>query len=282
MIKVKAIRSDGVVFNYTSVSWKMLLLEGVDSPNIEIFKENKGLGNGAIITNRRKREREVKLITRLKNANVDSAERKRVMAFHNASYTYTLEVTYLDVTRTLKECVLVNYDYPTGKLHLSPELTVEWVSPYATLFAEHNDTEQMFAITPMWHSDRTYAVESYPRLYGIEERITEKYIYYNGSEPAPLIITITASGLITEDIEIDLNGNIFKVTADLGTGDVLVINAETCDVYKNDTLLSPSYYNSEMFLSVALAIGDNVLKINSGNNLAFNSEISYTGRYDGV
>ena len=84
MIKVKAIRSDGVVFNYTSVSWKMLLLEGVDSPNIEIFKENKGLGNGAIITNRRKREREVKLITRLKNANVDSAERKRVMEIGRA------------------------------------------------------------------------------------------------------------------------------------------------------------------------------------------------------
>ena len=282
MIKVKAIRSDGETFHYSNTLWKMLALEGVDAPEIEIFKENRGLGNGAIITNLRKKARQVKLVSRLKDMNVDSTERKKVIAFHNASYTYTLEVTYLDVTRDIKECRLEAFSYPTGKTHLSPQLTVEFLSPYAVLFADFTDTEQMFSVMPMWFSDRTYAVESYPRLYGIEARETEKSIIYNGSEPAPLIVTITASGLITENIEIDLNDIVFSVDCDLESGDVLKIDAENYDVYKNDVLLSPSLYTSETFSNMALAIGNNVIKINSGDNLAFTSEISYTGRYDGI
>ena len=283
---MKAIRSDGVYVNYESSDWGVISLSGIEFAENEIFTEYKGIGNGEIVTGKRKRGRNIEVAAKLRDPRNDerfALMRKNILVFHNSAFTYDLEITVLGKKRIAKDCEIVASSYPTVlDSEMYPTLTVAYKSPYAVLFEDFTDTEQMFAITPMWHSDRTYAVESYPRLYGIEERITEKYIYYNGSEPAPLIITITASGLITEDIEIDLNGNIFKVTADLGTGDVLVINAETCDVYKNDTLLSPAYYNSEMFLSVALAIGDNVLKINSGDNLAFNSEISYTGRYDGV
>jgi len=46
--------------------------------------------------------------------------------------------------------------------------------------------------------------------------------------------------------------------------------------------LSPSKYNSEMFPNMNVEYGDNTIKIESGDNLAFSSKINYTGRYDGV
>ena len=61
-VKVKAIRSDGQVFEYESDDWGITSLSGLDFPNIEIFKEDRGFGNGSIITGKRKQARDIHII----------------------------------------------------------------------------------------------------------------------------------------------------------------------------------------------------------------------------
>ena len=292
MTEIKITRSDGSTFNYSDGAWKIKTLNGVDSPEVEIFSESKGFGNGDIITGIRKKAREIKIVTRLKDMNVSKSERKRVLAFHNANYTYEIEITYLGTTRVVKDCRLESCSYPTNKSHLSPDLTVEFFSPYAVLFADFTDNEQMFSITGKWHCDRYYVDEAYTEgtetikatqnIYGVETRIESKNIYYSGSENAPIIATLTATGVITENITLTVNDNSLVVDCDLTTGDVLEINAETYDVLLNDEAISPSLYNSEVFPDMNMEYGDNTVSITAEDNLAFSSVINYTGRYDGV
>ena len=60
-VLVKAVRSDGQVFNYHDSDWGITSLEGVDFPVIEIFKSNRGYGNGSIITGKRKQSRQIEI-----------------------------------------------------------------------------------------------------------------------------------------------------------------------------------------------------------------------------
>ena len=50
MVNVEAVRSDGLRFSYNKNDWKMLTLEGVDFPEIEVFSEARGFGHGDIVT----------------------------------------------------------------------------------------------------------------------------------------------------------------------------------------------------------------------------------------
>ena len=51
---LKAVRSDGQVFEYEGDDWGITSLEGLDFPKFEISKADRGSGNGSIITGKRK------------------------------------------------------------------------------------------------------------------------------------------------------------------------------------------------------------------------------------
>jgi len=516
-IGIKATRSDGLTFNYESADWGVTTLTGNEFPEVEVFTESQGFGNGEIVTGKRKKGRTIEIAAKLQNfTNLTNFAnlRKMMMVFHNASYTFDLEITVLGTTRIVKDCNITASNYPTVAVNdIDPTLTVAFQSPYAVLFADFTDNEQMFSITGKWHCDRYYvdetyitgggvifdgvddvcaisdnsslalkdedftiefninisefttsffspfckrtasgvSVESYSRIYpaylsfyysvdgitekvlvftyafsvdasyyiqlirdgsdvnvyvnnvfigtksigtdsiydsnadlvigalmgygnkaylfngtlnifrvynkaltqaeitqnyngdivtdglqmyldgadftndpettswidrsgngnnatpsgfdyttssgsdetgktvkatqniyGVETRIESKNIYYSGSEDAPIIATLTATGVITEDITLTVNDNSLVIDCDLTTGDVLEINAETYDVIKNGSAISPSLYNSEVFLDMNMEYGDNTVSITAEDNLAFSSVINYTGRYDGV
>ena len=63
-VKLKAVRSDGQVFEYRSDDWDITSLSGLDFPNLEIFQEDRGFGNGSIITGKRKQARDIDIIAR--------------------------------------------------------------------------------------------------------------------------------------------------------------------------------------------------------------------------
>jgi len=284
-LKIKATRSDGATFTYnsdTSNIWRTTKLDGIDAPNIEIFKENRGFGNGSIITNLRKEAREAKITSRLYNVKYKVSERKKAVDFHNSNYTYDVEFTYMGVVRKLKECRLQSFYCPTANVYSNPELTVEFLSPYSVLFADFDTSKSLVEITPKWYCDRVYYLDSV-NIYDTEVVTTEANIYYDGSEPTPLYITITATGLTTENFEIDVNGNVLTIEdGGLIAGDILIVDLENYDIYLNGVLLSPSLYNYEIIEDMLLQYGDNTVEISSGTNLFFETEIKYTGRYDGV
>ena len=97
-VQIKAIRSDGAEWYYNSDDWGITGLTGLDSSPVEIFRSNKGFGDGSFITGKRKGEREIQIVAKCKTLHNNAETRARCIAFHNSNYTYQLVITYLGKT----------------------------------------------------------------------------------------------------------------------------------------------------------------------------------------
>ncbi len=286
-IKLKATRSDGQIFEYQNDDWIITSLDGLDFPPVEIFRSNRGYGNGSIITGKRKTERNIDIVTHGQSWHTNVADRIQAIAFHNNNYTFDLEVTYMGTTRVAKNCELDGAKCPFDNMYLPLELTVSFLSPECDLFANNEDQATFTSTTALWHDTRVYT-QNGTLAFGVIEKSSEKVINYLGSETAPIIITITATGYV-ENVIATLNGIQVKIKEELTEGDVLVIDAEERVIKLNGQNWEPpsgaygeiAYMNLPKF---QLGYGDNVLSLTdgSGDFTGFEAEVSYTGRYGGL
>lgn len=279
-LKVTAVRSDGEVFNYENDEWGVRSLSGVDFPDIEISTKNRGQGNGALIVGKRKKEREIGIVARVRRRRNSPAVRERVIAFHNSNYNFDIYFEYLGTVRVAKNCELSSARYPTKNIYVPPELTLMYLSPEADLFADSKTATNMATIEAEWLWDRVYDGEEGSLIFDTINELDEKVIHYSGSEDVPLSIKVTAGGY-AKNITVTLNGNTFAVNTTLTAGDILVISAETFTTKLNGMNITPgdikgSYYD------LYFKFGDNKIKIVSEEGGAFTSDLEYTGRYGGL
>lgn len=115
-VQIRAVRSDGQVFEYHGEDWGLVSVEGLDSPDIEIFRSNRGYGNGSIITGKRKKERPIDIVAREENKLHNDVDRARAIGFHNSNYTFDLYCTYMGVTRIAKDCQLESMKLPNDNV----------------------------------------------------------------------------------------------------------------------------------------------------------------------
>jgi hypothetical protein len=279
-ILLKSVRSDGRVFNYESDAWGIHSLSGVDFPEIEIFKENKGQGNGVIVTGKRKKEREIDIVARLRKKANNAVDRDQVLGFHNSNYKFDLYITYLGTTRIAKNCELTAAKYPTENVFRRSELTVMYMSTEADLFASENVTEKMTEETALWIWDRDYDGADGSLIFDTIDDIKTKTIEYVGSESAPITVTVKAKGY-SKTIEITVNGSLFKIDTAMNAGDVLVVDASSFTAKLNGVNVAAgnitgSYY--DLFFD----FGDNTFAIDAAEGGAFETAIDFTGRYGGI
>lgn len=277
-VNVEAVRSDGLRFNYNKGDWGMLKLEGIDFPEIEIFAEPRGFGNGDIITGRRKHGKIIELTARVRMIN--ESLRQEVVGFHNANYEYDLYITYNGITRIAKDCFLKAASYPSINVHKKPNLTLLYQSPHADLFADNADITSFVSTLPMWHDTRIYMPNG--RLaFGEIKNVNEKIINYLGSEPASLVVTVKATGYVPGiDIAIDDKKTSIKTT--LSSGDTLIIDCGERLVTKNGIPVPVADYDAWELMEMLLNYGDNLVKVSKNSNTAFTAEISFVGRYGGL
>lgn len=94
-VVLRAVRSDGQVFEYNGDDWGLTSLEGVDFPKFEISKADRGYGNGSIITGKRKEARDIDIKARERNAGNNTLDRPLALGFHNSNFTFDLYITYM-------------------------------------------------------------------------------------------------------------------------------------------------------------------------------------------
>ena len=285
-VKVKAIRSDGQVCEYESDDWGITSLSGLDFPNIEIFKEDRGFGNGSIITGKRKQARDIDIIVREKNRLYSSLDRRKAIGFHNSNYTFDIYVTYMGVTRIAKDCELQGAKCPTDNVFKAQELTVSYLHPESDLLGEETADTAFTSVIPTWHATRVYTSGS-SLIFGIVKHVTQKQINYLGSEDTYIHVEIEATGIV-EGINLGVGSRILNVDVTLNSGNKLVIDSElksiTLDTGTGPVELSPAKYNGENLPRLILTYGDNLLTLqaNDPGNIAFNADITYVGRYGGL
>lgn len=285
-VNIKSVRSDGLTFEYNTDMWGIFNLDGIDAPELEVFTQNVGFGNGTIITGKRKSSREIEVGASMKlypaNSFDRNSERERVIAFHNSNYTYTLEITYMGRTRLAKGCVILDLDIPTRNIYEPLEISITYLCPDSDLLEDVETSTLFKQDIPMWHVERFYKPDK-PLTFTNRIHAVEKEIYYTGSEPAPLHFRITALGLV-ENLDIKVNGVLFEVTATMTEGDVVEIDVAERLVTLNGRPMKPSEYTALTLLLLELEFGKNVIRItpDDPDNLFIDPVVTYTGRYGGL
>lgn len=282
-VRVVATRSDGEVFSYENNDWVVTNLEGIDFPPIEVFAQNRGFGNGVIITGKRKGGRNIDIEATSIHIEQNQENRLMALAFHNSNYTYDLEFTYMGQTKVAKNCELQGAKCPNGNIFENQVLTVNFLAPDADLLADSETQTHFVGITPLWHVTRAYAPNGGTLAFGVIQRSIIKPIRYLGSEPAPIVAIMTATGAV-DGVIVRVNDVTVTINVDLTEGDVLIVDAADKEVTLNSNRVSESLYNYVDVPSLMLQYGDNEVQISAvdEDNLAFDAKLEYTGRYGGL
>lgn len=275
---LKAVRSDGLIFHYESDDWRTTSVTGVDAADIEVSKEARGVGDGAIITGRRRLPREITITAQAQNHEA----RAKAQGFHNNRYRADLYITYNGVTRIAKDCELTGKSIPTKNVYKRPDMTIKFLSPHADLFAVEGDQTSFSKRQPLWawpHAFRSGAKRNFSR----EEVATEKVIEYLGSSPAQPIIEIESQGY-AKNITVKVNDRVAILNVELKKGDTITIDTSRSYAVHNNKILALGTDDDPYdFRQFVLDYGDNVVKVDAeAGASALRTSIEYVGRYDGV
>lgn len=281
-VVLRAVRSDGQVFEYNGDDWGLTSLEGVDFPKFEISKADRGYGNGSIITGKRKEARDIDIKARERNAGNNTLDRPLALGFHNSNFTFDLYITYMGVTRIAKGCELQGSKCPSGNVFDALTLTVSYLHPESDLLGEASESTNFTAVDPMWHWSRVYT-QGGSLIYGVINHATSKVLNYLGSEDTFIHVRLEASGLV-EGVNIGVGSINVHIDCTLGSGDVLELDSEAKTVKVNGTDLAPASYNGELVPKLILTYGDNVVTVKADDegNTAFDADVTYVGRYGGI
>ena len=283
-VKVRAVRSDGQVFEYEGEDWKILSLEGIDFPKFEISQSPRGYGNGSIITGKRKEARDIDIIARERISMNNINDRPVALGFHNSNYTFDLYFTYMDVVRIAKGCQLQGASCPSGNVYAALELTVSYLHPESDLLGENSHSTSFTAIEPLWHVTRAYAPNGGALAFGVINHATSKVLNYLGSEDTFIHVSLEATGLV-QGVKVSIGDVSVTVNVTLGAEDVIEIDSETKTVKVNGVDVPPADYNGEQVPKLILSYGDNVVSVEDATdegNTAFDAQVTYTGRYGGL
>lgn len=281
-VQLRAVRSDGQVFEYEGDDWGITSLEGLDFPKFEISKADRGYGNGSIITGKRKEARDIDIVARERNAGNNTLDRPLALGFHNSNFTFDLYVTYMGVTRIAKGCELQGSKCPSGNVFDALTLTVSYLHPESDLLGEASESTNFTAVDPMWHWSRVYT-QGGSLVYGVINHATSKVIGYLGSEDTFIHVRLEATGLV-EGVNISVGGINVHIDCTLGSGDVLELDSEAKTVKVNGVDLAPAKYDGELVPKLILTYGDNVVTVKADDegNTAFDADVTYVGRYGGI
>lgn len=279
---LRAVRSDGQVFEYNGDDWGLTSLEGVDFPKFEISKADRGYGNGSIITGKRKEARDIDIKARERNAGNNLFDRPLALGFHNSNFTFDLYITYMGVTRIAKGCELQGSKCPSGNVFDALTLTVSYLHPESDLLGEASESTNFTAVDPTWHWSRVYT-QGGSLIYGVINHATSKVLNYLGSEDTFIHVRLEASGLV-EGVNIGVGSINVHIDCTLGSGDVLELDSEAKTVKVNGADLAPASYNGELVPKLILTYGDNVVTVKADDegNTAFDADVTYVGRYGGI
>lgn len=281
-VVLRAVRSDGQVFEYNGDDWGLTSLEGVDFPKFEISKADRGYGNGSIITGKRKEARDIDIKARERNAGNNTLDRPLALGFHNSNFTFDLYITYMGVTRIAKGCELQGSKCPSGNVFDALTLTVSYLHPESDLLGEASESTNFTAVDPTWHWSRIYT-QGGSLIYGVINHATSKVLNYLGSEDTFIHVRLEASGLV-EGVNIGVGSINVHIDCTLGSGDVLELDSEAKTVKVNGVDLAPASYNGELVPKLILTYGDNVVTVKADDegNTAFDADVTYVGRYGGI
>ncbi len=126
-VKIKIIRSDSKQLIFDGTNWGITALEGIGTPEIQIFTEDKALGAGEIVTGKRLSSREISFTANVKNKRLNDVLRNQALNFFNPQYTYSIYITYMNNEKWI-DGELLKVDISSANIYKPVSVNVSFLS----------------------------------------------------------------------------------------------------------------------------------------------------------
>ena len=280
---IKFIRSDNTTFIIgTGSNWKITSLSGIDYPNISVFSEKNGVGDGAISTGKRVNDRDVQVIAKSIDPKINATIRKQAIAFFNPKYTYKLYVTYLGRTRWI-EGEIEGFSCPATNVYRTMKLTIRFlcndpffksVDDFGVDIASKSPSfgfpyiECLNPLIPVIADVYNYAQTVIVTNDGDTETYAKAIITFNGEATGPTLYK---------------DESYVRVIGTFDIGDELVIDFENSIIRKNGEPIMQYIDRTSSFTDMGIEIGDNEIGFSADSGDSNMSVvIYYYKRYLGV
>lgn len=281
-VAARFVRSDGAELLADGSDWLLTRIDGAAAPAYEIFTQDSGAGDGAAVTGKRVKARDLQLDAAALSVAGNPVLRRRVLGFFSPKQTYRIYLTYMGRTRWLA-AELTAFQAPNDKVNLPQTFSAYFVAPDPYWQSVDDFGQDIAAITPRWgwpYMDHpTFGVLA--DLANFARRVV---FDYDGDVPAYPTIVITADDEVTNPKI--LNGSAFvRLIDELKAGDTVVITTapQRIRITKNGANVLNKVDRASAFSGLALQPGINVYSFAADygdNNL--HVVIRYNKQYLGV
>lgn len=238
-VDIVVTRDDNTTFKFTGKPegndlFGITSLLGIEFPEMEVFTQPKGLGDGVFFTGQRLQPRTIEVHAKLPGRTPADLfkGRRDAIEFFLMSHTYTLTVNVTDPgsatkSRNLNNCRLIAASYPTiDAADTNPDIVLQFMAPEAYFEAVTASTK-----TETNLADRTFMTVSANGDYKVRP-IIKMTCTTSAANMAQMSISMPDLGLYT----ITITGNYYSTTGSYFTlGDVIILDPEKSSVNINGT-----------------------------------------------
>lgn len=277
---IKAVRSDGKIFNFNNATWGTVQIDGIDFPKYDIFTKKNAVGDGSIVTAKRIVDRDIKITSRSRNVALNEVNRRLVMSFFNVHYYYKLYIAYQGHQYWIDgECEVPKL--PSKNIHYPLDLAVGFNCPDPLFKSVDNFGKDIAAITGKFGFPyiQTADIGVIASVFNFAKTVL---IENDGDEETFCTVVINATGSVVNP-RIISGDHYVQVNANIEQGDTVVIDCEKLTVSINDVNSLQMVDKNSDFSSMKLQIGDNIIGFDAtSGDTNMKVFVYYNKRYMGL
>lgn len=279
-VAARFVRSDGAELLADGSSWLLTSIDGADAPGYDLFTQDNGAGDGATVTGKRVKSRDMQLEATALSVRRGPELRAQALAFFNPKKTYRVYLTYMGRTRWLA-AELSAFKAPNGHVNLPQTFSAYFLAVEPCWQSVDDFGQDIAAITPRWG----FPYMDHPALgvlVDLANFAREVVFDYDGDLPAYPVITITADGVATNPKIV--NGSAYVRLLDgMAAGDMVTISTSPPRITKNGINVLNKVDRTSNFAGLAMQPGRNVFSYGAdyGDN-SLHVVLRYTKQYLGV
>jgi hypothetical protein len=281
-VQIQIIRDDGqtMLYNSATTLWGIEKIDGIGSPEIEIYDEDNAIGDGSTITAVRVKKREWGFTVSLKSPADNDAQRKAQIAFYRPHSTYKAVITYRGVQRWLP-CRLVSADEPVVNIYDTESLEVKMVAPDPFFRSMDEFGKDIANIIGLFGFPYVSIMDKGFRI-GYYEFADNLVIENDGDADTDFRVRIVATGDVTNP-KISCNGQFAQYTGTMAEGDVLIFDFQEHKVTKNGANVIASLSDNSTLTKMSLVTGSNTIKYEAeiGGSM-MNVYVYFNKKFNGV
>lgn len=257
-VNIKCVRSDNKVFVIGTGSWRILSdgLTGVDYPNVSVFHDKNGVGDGALDSGKRVDDRDIQVKAKTTNPANNEAVRKIAIAFFNPKYSYKLYITYMGLTRWI-EGEIQGFNCPSGNVFRPITMTIKFYCKDGFMKSVDDFGQNIASIKAAFAFPyiQTAKIPVVADVYNYHQSVT---IANDGDTMSYPRVTINFTGS-AKNPKIYKDSYYVRILGSFQEGDVLQMDFENCTITKNGTNWIQYIDRSSTFTEMGLAIGDSTI-----------------------